>query len=426
MQGKRVVRLKVLYVTALFDPEPSYIHGMAFCQALRGRGHSVEVLTGFPQYPFGQVYEGYRQVMHMQEEVQGVPVHRVASLPDHSSSGSKRALSYISLTCSMLISGLRHVSTPDVVFFVQGPAPLALVARWLAFRGIPYVVNVQDLWPESVTGSGMAPNAATKWAAKWFARAALSGATRIIAQSPNVQAAIVQRTRVDRVDVIFNWGPALDGSDGAVQTTVPSLPGRFNLLYAGNIGEAQDLLPILKAMAHLADSCPDTSFTLIGEGTQKHRLEEFSKRESLSNVHFLPRVDPGTAQETMRAADVLVLSLRSGVLARYGIPQKLQAYFEVGKPVLAVTNGEAADLVRDKGAGIHVSCRDPLVIAAAIQDLRNSPATRLQAMGRAGSRFYSEHMIFDRGMNQLEDVLIEAVGQPGAAGFGPTTPSPWA
>ena len=130
--------MRILLITQLFYPEPNHLKGLAFAKALMSLGHEVEVLTGFPNYPGGKLYQGYRQKFFQKENIEGVSIIRVPLIPDHSDSGFRRIVCYLSLAVSASIPGLFLIQKPDVVHVYQGPATLALPAFFLRFlRRVP-------------------------------------------------------------------------------------------------------------------------------------------------------------------------------------------------------------------------------------------------------------------------------------------------
>ena len=146
--------MRILFLTQWFQPEPS-IKGLPFAKALRDRGHEVEVLTGFPNYPGGKVYPGYRVRLWQSEIMEGIRVHRVALYPSHDKSALRRMGNYLSFALTSATIGPFLVRRPDVVY-VYNLVTLGLTSRLLQLiYGCPVVYDIQDLWPDSVSGSGM-------------------------------------------------------------------------------------------------------------------------------------------------------------------------------------------------------------------------------------------------------------------------------
>lgn len=400
-------------ITQLFQPEPNHLKGLAFAKELVRQGHEVEVLTGFPNYPGGQIYPGYRQRIWQRETTDGISIIRVPLYPDHSSSGLRRILCYISLAFSASIPGLFLVRKPDVVHVYQGPATLALPAIILRLlRKVPYVLDVQDLWPESVTSSGMLKSrfltsALTKWCD--FANRL---AAKIVVLSPGYKETLINRgVSATKVDIVYNWcdESQVHKTDG-VTVSVDHLgfEGRFSVVYAGNLGRVQALDSVLEAAELLSNDYPDVIFVFVGDGVDALRLKELANAKKLKNVLFVPRQPVSEIGSILRRAAALLIHLQDDPLCRVGIPQKTQAYLAMGRPLIAAVRGNAASLVEESKAGVTCEPTNPESIAAAVIRLRNMPENERAGMGNNGLKYYEEYLSFSVGVQKMNELLSEA------------------
>ena len=152
--------MKILILTQWFEPEPTF-KGLLFARELAARGHEVEVLTGFPNYPGGKVYPGYRIRPWVREQIDGINVLRVALYPSHNNSGLHRALNYMSFALSAAVIGTALIRKPDVMYVYHPPITVGFAATVIGFlRRTPFVYDIQDLWPDTVAASGMMSNPA--------------------------------------------------------------------------------------------------------------------------------------------------------------------------------------------------------------------------------------------------------------------------
>ncbi|MBU1571284.1 MAG: glycosyltransferase, partial [Proteobacteria bacterium] len=150
--------MKILILTQWYPPEPALLI-QELAQTLIAHGHQVTVLTGFPNYPSGQLYPGYQLRLLQRETIAGVPVVRVPLYPEHSLSGFKRALNYLSFAASATVFGWGAVSKPEVIFVYHPPLTIGLPAYLLSrLWRIPFVYNIADMWPETLRASGMLNN----------------------------------------------------------------------------------------------------------------------------------------------------------------------------------------------------------------------------------------------------------------------------
>jgi colanic acid biosynthesis glycosyl transferase WcaI len=402
--------MKILLLTQLFQPEPNHLKGLAFAKELARQGHEVEVLTGFPNYPGGEIYPGYRQRWYQRETMEGISVIRVPIYPDHSSSGFRRILCYLSLALSSCVPGLFLLRRPDVVHVYQGPATLALPAIVLhLLRGVPYVLDVQDLWPESVTSSGMLKVPWLIFALNRWCDLAHRLAAKIVVLSPGYKETLVARgVSATKIEVVYNWcdESQMLKAAGEEKTGDPfGLAGRFSIVYAGNLGRVQALDAVLDAASLLHKDYCDILFVFVGDGIDAARLKEIASSKGLDNVRFIPWHPASEIGTILQRADALLLHLRDDPLCRVGIPQKTQAYLAAGRPVIVAVKGDAAKLVSEADAGISCEPEDPASIAAAVKKLHDLPSEEREDMGRNGLAYYERHLAFTVGVQRVASLF---------------------
>jgi glycosyltransferase involved in cell wall biosynthesis len=402
--------MRILMLTQWFQPEPM-LKGLPLAKAFRDRGHEVEVLTGFPNYPGGQVYPGYRIRPWQSETVDGIAVKRVALYPSHDGSGWRRVLNYGSFATSTAVLGPLLVKRPDVVY-VCNLVTLVRTARWLrTLMGCPVVVDILDLWPDAVLHSNMLKSPLllsllSKWCFSEYARA-----DRLVAVSPGTKRLLCERgIAQDRIDLIPNW---CDETEISVPPPDPELArqwgfeGRFNVVFAGTMGKGQALDAVLDAARRLADTCPEVLFTFIGGGIEVEHLR--AAAAGAANVQFIPRQPASEIGAFLALADVLLVHLQAAPFYETVIPSKVQAYMYCGKPILAGMRGDATQLVQEAGAGMGCEPENPESIAAAVMALRDLPRDGLEAMGASGRRYYDEHLAMRVGVASLERALLRVV-----------------
>jgi colanic acid biosynthesis glycosyl transferase WcaI len=149
--------MRILYATQWFEPEP-VLKGIGFARLMCERGHDVRVVTGFPNYPGGRVYPGYRLRLCRREVINDIPVDRVLLYPSHNRSAIARAFNYLSFAASMTVYGL-FARRPDLIYAYHPPLTVGLAAAMVAtIRRIPLVCDIQDLWPDTLAATGMLTN----------------------------------------------------------------------------------------------------------------------------------------------------------------------------------------------------------------------------------------------------------------------------
>ncbi|MEW6422442.1 MAG: sugar transferase, partial [Deinococcota bacterium] len=396
-------------ITQWFDPEPTF-KGLLFARELQRLGHEVEVLTGFPNYPGGQVYPGYRVRPWQREVMDGVPILRVPLYPSHDGSGVKRAANYLSFAASASVGALL-LRRPDVAYVYHPPATAALPGMVLrALRGVPFVYDIQDLWPDTLAATGMMQNAVVLRGVGGFMNGVYRRAARIAVLSPGFHERLIERGVPEhKVHVIPNWT-----NEDKTDLTLPpperarelGFADRFNVVFAGNMGKAQALDTVLDAAEELRSEA--ARFVMIGGGVEEGRLQQSARERGLNNVDFLPRRPPSEIGEILALADALLIHLKDDPLFAITIPGKTQANLRAGKPLLMGVRGDAAALVQEAGAGLTFPPQDAAALAAAVRELMALSPDERRQMGERGARYYEEHLALRVGAARFAELLADA------------------
>jgi colanic acid biosynthesis glycosyl transferase WcaI len=409
--------VRILFLTQIFDPEPTS-KGLTFARELARRGHRVEVLTGFPNYPGGRVYPGHRIRLAQWEEHEGIRVLRVPLYPSHDRSALRRVASYASFALSAAALGPVLTRRPDVVYVYHPPATIgvpALVQRFL--RGVPLVYDVQDLWPDTLRATGMVSSRWVLKAVEAWCGLMYGLAARIVVLSPGFRARLLERgVPPEKIDVIYNWcdeTSVLRAGHGSTGDAPTRGDGAFTVVFAGTMGLAQGLDVVLDAASRLAGSLQHVRFLLIGGGVDRPRLVSRAAAMKLPNVQFL---DPRPMREmgsVLASADALLVHLRDDPLFRLTIPSKTQAYLAAGKPILMGVRGDARDLVTESGAGVCFEPDDGASLAAAVTDLAGRAPAERSALGTAGRAFYERRLSLAAGTDAFERSFAAAISKAG-------------
>ena len=405
--------MRILYATQWFEPEP-VLKGIGFARLMRERGHDVRVVTGFPNYPGGRLYPGYRLGLRCREVMDGIPVDRVLLYPSHSRSAIGRTINYLSFALSMMIYGL-FTRRPDVIYAYHPPLTVGLAAAVIAgLRRIPLVYDIQDLWPDTLAATGMLTNRWMLALIGWLSSLVYARADRIIVQSGGFKRALVERgIPTAKIEVIINWA-----NEDAIRPTEPApqyataFAGRFNVIYAGSMGPAQALDAVLDAAKRVAATDPRVQFLLVGDGIERERLHARAREMGVNSLRFLPPLPLTDIAGLVALADVLLVHLKDDPLFRITIPSKTQFYLAMGKPIVAAVAGDAADLITSAGAGIVVSPGNLNTLADAVLHLAQLPVQGLAAMGSAGRAFYERELCARIGVDRTLAVIVAAAARP--------------
>ena len=400
----------MLLYTQWCTPEPAF-KSVPFARALVERGHDVRILTGFPNYPGGRLYPGYRLRLWQREILDGIDIYRAPLYPSHDGSKIRRALNYASFGIGSAAMLLLLGWKPDVVC-VYNLVTLGAVARiGRLVRGVPFVLDVQDLWPESVFQSGMGSS--------WMRRPieglcdfAYRGADCIVAQSEGFRKELIRRgVAPRRIEVIHNWideagmrEPAT--AEGVDKQEESQFRGRFNILYAGNLGAAQGLENAIHAASITSRLDPKLQWVFVGNGVMKERLMAMASKIAPRATLFLPARPLSVMPALTRQADILLVHLKDSPLFSITIPSKVQSCLAMGRPVLAAVSGDAAHLIESSGAGAVCASGQPDRLAELAVRMARLGQKELDTMGDKGRCFYFKELSMVKGVERFEQVLL--------------------
>jgi glycosyltransferase involved in cell wall biosynthesis len=404
--------MKVAVLSQYYEPEPIR-RPVDLARSLAAMGHTVTVVTGFPHYPVGRTYGGYRVRPFTREILNGIPVTRLYEHPYHGKSAVRRILNYASFMVSASAAA-PFIEPPDVLYVRHPPLSigLAAVAMSAVWRR-PFVYDVQDIWPESAILSGLMTDGPLAALMRRIERFVYRRAARIIAVTPAAKRNIVGKGAAgDRVMVLPGWA-----DDSAFEMVTPEAASairrqlgwadRFVALFAGNLGIVQGLDTIVDAARTLRPAGVVVAFA--GDGSEKARLQERVAREGLDDcVAFLGRRDPAEMPAIFAAADALVVHLKACELDEYVVPAKVLSYLAAGRPIVAAIGGAGARLIVESGAGPVVEPESADRLAEAIRRVQEMPATERTSLGEAARSFACERCARHRVIPMYESVLRSA------------------
>jgi colanic acid biosynthesis glycosyl transferase WcaI len=404
--------MRILIISQFFTPEP-FLKSLEFAKALSARGHTVQVLTGFPNFPEGKLYPGYRIRLFQRELIEGISVLRVALYPSHDRSALRRAWNYVSFALSAAILGVLTVQKAEVIYAYHPPATIAFPALLIGtVRRIPVVYDVQDLWPDTLRATGMIRNSVVLRLVHYWCQATYRFSRKVVVLSPGFKDLLVKRgVPSGKIEIIYNWTLEQDIARGERNEPLAcqlGMAGKFNVLFAGTMGKAQQLETVVHAAERLQRTAPQVQIVLAGGGVECENLKSIVREKQLHNVLFLPWRPVSEIGEVLNLADALLVQLRKDPLFQITIPSKIQSYLAVGKPVLVGVEGDAADLVKKAGAGLAYDSDSPDSLAAAIERLVSMPGNELADMGDQGCLFYRAELSFAKGVDRFEKVFFEA------------------
>jgi colanic acid biosynthesis glycosyl transferase WcaI len=286
---------RILFLSISWDPEPGPLRGQPLAKWLSERGYQVEALTSVPSYPLGRVYPGYKMRLWQWEVMDGIRVLRVPLYPSHDNSALRRITTYISFMFAAMVFGIPQIKRPDVVYYFDNLPTTGAVA-WLIslIYGAKTVQHIADMWPDTPLESGMLKNPTLKkmvhgmvggWCKFLYKRH-----KKISVLSPGFRRMLLERGVPDeKIVVSYNW------ADESKFFPVPAQPsllreldieGRFNVLYAGNIGPLQAIENVVRA-AHLLRDHPTLQILIFGTGPSEQAVIALAQELKVNNVRFM-------------------------------------------------------------------------------------------------------------------------------------------
>jgi glycosyltransferase involved in cell wall biosynthesis len=405
--------MKVLIVSQYFWPENFRINDLA--TGLIERGHEVSVITGQPNYPHGVFFKGYNFFSPVRETYGRVRIFRVPVIPRGKGSGARLALNYLSFAFfGCLLGPWLYREKPDLILtFQTSPITAAFPALLLrALRKAPSVMWVQDLWPESLAAAGEIRSPLILKLVGAMVRKVYQHCDLLLMQSEAFRTSMLKHgADAERLRYVPNFAEDLF----LAQPSPPpppecaQIPVGFRIMFAGNVGAAQDFETLLTA-ATLTRSRPDIHWLIVGEGRQLPWVREQIKSRGLeSTVHLVGAFPVERMPEFFSFADVMLATLRDEPIFALTVPSKIQAYLAYGKPILAALNGEGARIIAKANAGICVPAGHPEKLAAAALAFAALPRSELTAMSERGRALFAQEFSRSRVLGDFESLFCEAV-----------------
>ena len=372
--------MKILFLSENFPPESNAAATRVFERACYWAdwGHEVTVITSAPNFPEGQLFEGYQNKWKQIETLSGIRVVRVKTYIAANSGIINRTLDFLSFMVTGFIAALKE-PRPDVIA-ATSPQFFTAVAGWAAsaVRGIPFVFELGDLWPASISAVGVLRKNFALTMIEQLELFLYRRSTAIAALTHTFKGDLMGRgIRGDKIEVVINGVDLARYAPHARDEQLArewGLDGKFVAGYVGTHGMAHALGNILNAAERLKSN-DDIRFLLAGAGAMREALIADAKSRGLDNVIFMPRQAKETMPAVWSLCDVALVHLKNSPVFAGVIPSKIFEAQAMGLPiVLAAPDGEASRIVLDDKAGVHVAPEDAQALAAAITSLAASPA----------------------------------------------------
>jgi len=374
--------VKILVICQYYYPEPFKVHDV--CEALVAEGHEVDVVTSFPNYPMGEIYDGYKNGEHEDEIINGVNVHRVFTV------GRKKGFIWRTINYyAYSLASTRYVSKIkkdyDVVFVYQ-LSPVLMTNAAIKYKkkhNKKLLLYCLDLWPDSLTIGGVKKGGLIYNYYKRKSQKIYKSADKILVSSKMFERYFDEMFKIN--------GEAIDYlPQYAEDVFVPHSnadDGTTDLVFAGNIGTTQSIETILYAAENLQNE--KIKFHFYGDGSGLSAFEDLARNNlRLKNVFFHGRVPLDEVARKYAESDGLVVTLSDNPVLSMSFPGKIQTYMAAGKPIIGAVNGEAAEIIKEANCGFCAKAEDVDGLVECIKEFMLSDKVQL---GENARKYYEEN-----------------------------------
>ncbi|MBR4909984.1 MAG: glycosyltransferase family 4 protein [Clostridia bacterium] len=389
--------MKILVVCQYYSPEP--FRHPDICEELARRGHEVFVVTGTPNYPMGKTYPGYEKGKRQDEIINGVKIHRCYTIP-RKNNAFFRILNYY----SYVFSSKRYISRIkekfDVVYVHQlSPVIMAEAAiKYKTKHNVPMILYCLDLWPESMVMGGIKPGNPVYKILHRVSEKIYKSADKVLVSSESFSEYFAREFNITDTCYLPQYAEEVLTPDNCAKTP----DGKTDLMFAGNVGTAQDVDTIINA-ARLLLNVKNLQIHIVGDGSELNRIKDMAA--DLPNVIFHGRHPIDEMPRYYSMADAMLVTLKSGPL-NLTLPGKVQSCLAAGKPIIAAADGETANLIASAKCGFCSPAGNADLLA---ENIKRFMASDHEELKKRAKDYYCEHFRGSTSAAELEKVFEEQI-----------------
>ena len=404
--------MKILLINQAFvsPDEPGHTRHYELAQYLRQQGHELVIVGSDLNYQTGQRIVQHRG-LSVDQDIKGVHVVRAYIFPALHRSYFWRIVSFMSFMLSSVITSLR-VKGVDLVMGTTPPIFQA-VSVWLIswIRRKPFLLEVRDLWPEFGVSMGVLKNPMIIQLARWLEKFLYARADKILVNSPayveymvNIGVEAQKIAYIPYGTDLEMFNPRVKGASFRVKH---GLATKFVVLYAGALGQANDIYTLLRAASRMKSE-NHICIVLLGDGKEKENLQAEAHRQSLENVIFASAIPKKEMPQAVAGADVCLAILQDIPMFRTTYPNKVFDYMAAGKPTVLVIDGVIRRVIETSGGGVYVPPGDDASLAKCLIELAHNPQS-INQMGAAARKYMVENMDRHDKMAETMDLMLGLV-----------------
>jgi colanic acid biosynthesis glycosyl transferase WcaI len=399
--------MNILVLSQYFWPENFRINDLV--TQLIKKGHKVTVLTGLPNYPNGNIFPEYQQSPKDFDEYQGANVIRVPLIP-RGNSAVRLLLNYLSFMVTASIIGawkLRGKKFDSIFVFCPSPITVgvpAIVLKYLKSASLTFWVL--DLWPETLKAVGIVKS---QWGLKLvglFVRFVYKHCDAVLGQSKDHLPAISKYVKdSNKLHYFPNWAEDLYSETKSFAPEIEKKENTFNILFAGNIGQAQDFPAILDAAEELKSE-KHIRWLIVGRGRMHEWVKTQVKERKLEDSFLLVGSFPVERMpEFYQHADCLLVTLKQDPFLSMTIPCKIQSYLAAGIPLLGMIDGAGATVIEEANAGFVASAGDGHQLASIVKEMSQLTPKERQTLGENGRDYAATQFNRTKLVENLENIF---------------------
>ena len=350
--------MKILIVSQYFWPEYFRINDLV--EELAKKNYQIDILTGYPNYPRGEIYNDFKKDRSLFNEFKGCKIYRVPIIPRNKGTNLNIAINYLSFLLSSIFYGLYLIRKKkyDFVFtYATSPILVALISILICkIKKATHVIWVQDLWPNVLADLNIIKRKSfIYYIFDKLVNYIYRNSQLILCQSLEYKKKITEHSSDYKKKIVYypSWPEDLDvihKIDLKKKGSYQFDKNYFNILFAGNIGESQNFDFVLKVIQE--NSLKKIRWLIIGEGRNYLNLKKFKDDNNLENLQFLGLLNFNELQYFLNNADCLLISLKYNETFKSTIPGKFQTYIRYHKPILGFIGGETCFVINKYKIGL--------------------------------------------------------------------------
>lgn len=409
--------MRILIVSQYFWPESFIINQLS--EILQKQGHHLVVLTGKPNYPDGDIYQGYERTGTQYENRSDIEIMRIPLRPRGKGGAKALALNYLSFIWSGLVHFPRLLKNREFdAILVFAPSPITSVIPAIPIKYLKkahLAVWVQDLWPESLSATGFIKNKILLKLVEYIVRGIYAFSDTLLVQSKAFIEPVNKLSTGNKTvyfpNVIRDMNVIGDITNEDISEQLMAyLDSHFCFVFAGNIGKAQSIETLLAAAEKLRHH-EQIRIVIVGSGSLLEWSQAEADKRGIQNVLFTGRYPIEVMPSIFEKAKALLVTLNAEQIFSYTIPSKIQAYMSAGKPIIASINGEAARVIQEAGAGLTCAAEDDQALAAQIQNFFNLKQQQRDEMAENSRQYFLQHFEIEQQCTKLVDILSDRIEQ---------------